>query len=278
MTPLLASGRSAPLRVVAVASGKGGVGKTNLTANLAVALGREGKRVCLLDADLGLANVDVLFGLSPRLSLLDVLRGDRTLADVVVEGPAGVRIVPAATGAEELTTLGPDERVRLLAEVDALADGLDVLLIDTAAGISANVLYFTAAAADALIVITPEPTALTDAYALMKVLSARHGRTEFLVLVNMAAGAADAEAAFGRLARVAERFLRVRVEYQGHVPWDDAVPRAIRAQQPVVLRAPRTPASLAITHLARRLVTRPATAPTGGAQFFFRHLLEEATS
>jgi flagellar biosynthesis protein FlhG len=265
------------LRVIAVASGKGGVGKTNLTANLAVALGREGKRVCLLDADLGLANVDVLFGLSPRLSLLDVLRGEHSLAEVVVQGPAGVRIVPAATGAHELTTLGPDDRARLLAEIDQLG-GLDVLLIDTAAGISPNVLYFTAAAADALIVITPEPTALTDAYALVKILSARHGRREFLVTVNMAAGAPDAEAAFVRLARVAERFLRVRLEYQGYVPWDDAVPRAIRSQEPVVVGVPHAPASLAIAELARRLVSRPATAPTGGLQFFFQQLLEEAAS
>jgi flagellar biosynthesis protein FlhG len=266
------------LRVMAVASGKGGVGKTDLTANLAVALGREGNRVCLLDADLGLANVDVLFGLSPRLSLLDVLRGDHALAEVVVQGPAGVRIVPAATGAHELTTLGPDDRARLLAEIDQLAGGLDVLLIDTAAGISPNVLYFTAAAADVLIVITPEPTALTDAYALMKILSARHGRREFLVTVNMAAGAPDAEAAFARLARVAERFLSVRLEYQGYVPWDDAVPRAIRSQEPVVVGAPHTPASLAIAELARRLASRPATAPTGGLQFFFQQLLEEAAS
>jgi len=266
------------MKVVAVASGKGGVGKTNLTANLAVALGREGKRVCLLDADLGLANVDVLFGLSPRLSLLDVLRGEHSLAEVVLQGPAGVRIVPAATGAHELTTLGPDDRARLLAEIDQLAGGLDVLLIDTAAGISPNVLYFTAAAADALIVITPEPTALTDAYALVKILSVRHGRREFLVTVNMAAGASDAEAAFARLARVAERFLRVRLEYQGYVPWDDAVPRAIRSQEPVVVGAPYAPASLAIAELARRLVSRPATAPTGGLQFFFQQLLEEAAS
>jgi flagellar biosynthesis protein FlhG len=268
--------RDLPLRVVAVSSGKGGVGKTNLTANLAVALGREGLRVCLLDADLGLANVDVVFGLSPRLSLLDVLHGAHSLADVVVDGPAGIRIIPAASGVEALTALSPAERLRLLDEVDGLSDAVDVLLVDTAAGISQNVLYFTAAATDALIVITPEPTALTDAYALMKVLAARHGRREFLVAVNMATGASDAEAAFKRLARVAERFLGVRVEYQGYVPYDDAVPRAVRTQVPVVVGAPHTPASLAFADLARRLAGRPATGPTGGVQFFFRQLLQEA--
>jgi len=267
-----------PLRVIAVASGKGGVGKTNVTANVAVALARLGERVCVLDGDLGLGNLDVLLGLTPRLSLLHVLRGERRLAEVIIDGPAGVRIIPAASGAEELTALAPAERLRLLDEVDALDASLDVLLVDTAAGISSNVLHFTAAAADALVVMTPEPTALTDAYALMKVLASRYGRREFLLTVNMAAGAADAEAAFARLARVAERFLRVRLEYQGYVPYDAAVPRAVREQHPVLLAAPGAPASLALADLARRLTRRPPSAPTGGVQFFFRRLLGDGRS
>src|SRR5262249_33674675 len=193
-------------------------------------------------------------------------------------GAGGIGIIGAASGVEELTALDGADRLRLLGEIEALDPDPDVLLVDTAAGVSSNVLYFTAAAADALIVITPEPTALTDAYALMKILSSRHGRREFLVTVNMAAGAPDAEAAFARLARVAERFLRVRLEYQGYVPWDDAVPRAIRSQEPVVVGAPHPPASRAIADLARRLASRPATAPTGGLQFFFQQLLEEAAS
>jgi flagellar biosynthesis protein FlhG len=266
---------AAPLRVIAVASGKGGVGKTNVTANLAVGLARRGLRVCVLDADLGLANLDVLLGLAPELSLLHVLRGERSLTEVVVEGPGGIRIIPAASGVETLTALGPAERLRLLDEVETLDGSLDVLLVDTAAGISGNVLYFTAAAADILVVITPEPTALTDAYALVKVLAARYGRRDFLVAVNMAAGAADAAAAFTRLARVAERFLPVRLEYQGYIPYDDAVPRAVHRQLPVVLGAPHTPASLALLQLAQRLATRGPATPSGGVQFFFRRLLAD---
>jgi flagellar biosynthesis protein FlhG len=276
--PAAALAASAPPRVIAVASGKGGVGKTNVTANVAVALARQGERVCVLDADLGLANIDVLFGLSPPESLLHVLRGERRLADVIVEGPGGVRIIPAASGVEELTALAPGDRLRLLDEVDALDETLDVLLVDVAAGISANVLHFAAAAADVMVVITPEPTALTDAYALMKVLAARYGRREFLIAVNMAAGAVDAEAAFARLARVAERFLRVRLEYHGYVPYDDAVPRAVRQQLPVLLAAPGAPASLAFARLAQRLAQRPPSAPTGGLPFFFRSLLVEGRS
>jgi len=275
LNPRLASSPARAPHVIAIASGKGGVGKTNLTANLAVALAGRGLRVCVLDADLGLANLDVLYGLSPERSLRDVVRGECGLSDVVVEGPGGVRVIPAASGFEELTRLGADEQLRLLAEVDGLEDSVDMLLVDTAAGISANVLYFTAAATDALIVITPEPTSLTDAYALVKVLATRYGRRDFLVTVNMAAGEADAEAAFRRLARVAERFLRVRLEYQGYVPYDDALPRAVRHQHPVVLAAPRSPASQALAALAGRLAVRPAAGPTGGVQFFFRRLVGE---
>ena len=263
------------LRIVAVASGKGGVGKTNVAANLAVAFARLGQRVCVLDADLGLANLDVLLGLSSETSLLHVLRGERRLAEVMVEGPEGIRIIPAASGFEEMTALGAEDRLRLVQEVEALDGTIDVLLIDTAAGISSNVLYFAAAAADVLLVITPEPTSLTDAYALVKVLSTSYGRSDFLVTVNMAAGAADAEAAFKRLARVTERFLRVRLEYQGYVPYDDAVSRAVRSQSPVLVAAPSTPASLGFSELARRIGSRRPSAPTGGVQFFFNRLLGE---
>lgn len=266
---------SAPLRVVAVASGKGGVGKTSLAANLAVSLAKRGLRVCVLDADLGLANLDVVLGLSPARSLLHVLRGEARLDEVIVEGPAGIRVVPAASGFLELTALAPEQQFALLTQVDALEDSLDVLLIDVGAGITPQVLFFAAAAAETLVVLTPEPTALTDAYALIKLLATRHGRQDFLVVVNMAVSVADADAAFRRLQRVTERFLRVRLEYEGFIPADDAVSRAVRHQQPVVLEAPGTPASMAIARIAQRLAARPPAAPSGGLQFFFRRLVAE---
>lgn len=266
---------NAPLRAVAVASGKGGVGKTSLAANLAVSLAKRGLRVCVLDADLGLANLDVVLGLSPARSLLHVVRGEARLDEVIVEGPAGIRVVPAASGFLELTALAPEQQLALLSEVDALEDSLDVLLVDVGAGITPNVLFFAAAAAETMIVLTPEPTALTDAYALIKLLATRHGRQEFLVVVNMAVSVADADAAFRRLQRVTERFLRVRLEYAGFVPSDDAVSRAVRRQQPVVLEAPGTPASMAIARIAQRLAARPPAAPSGGVQFFFRRLVAE---
>lgn len=266
---------SASVRVIAVASGKGGVGKTNLTANLAVTLAERGLRVWVLDADLGLANLDVVYGVRPAHTLEHVLRGERRLAEAVVEGPAGVRLVPAARGTAELTALTPAEQLAVLDEVDALDGEIDVLLIDVAPGISSNVLYFAAAAGETVIVTTPEPTALADAYALMKVLHARWERHEFPVLVNMAANADDAAVAFDRLVRVAARFLPVRLELAGWVPYDGAVPRAVRAQTPVVLAAPDAPASRAIAAVADRLVTATGPRPTGGLQFFFRRLIVE---
>lgn len=275
MTGIRFESKAAATRVIALASGKGGVGKTSLAVNLAVAMARADHRVALLDADLGLANVDVLLGLAPHESVLQVLRGDRRLADVVVEGPAGIQIIPAASGMAELTTLTAAQQLALLDEVDAFASQVDVLLVDTAAGISPTALYFAAAAAETLIVTTPEPTALADAYAVIKLLATRHARQRFAVVVNMAHHRADAEMAFGRLARVAARFLRVELEFGGFVPLDDAVRYAVRRQEPVVTMAPTAPAATAITQLARRLVARPRAAASGGMQFFFRQLVEE---
>jgi len=262
------------VRVVAVASGKGGVGKTNVTANLAVTLARRGTRVWVLDADLGLANVDLVYGVRPAHTIEAVLRGERRLSEVVVDGPAGVRLVAAASGTAELTALSPAQQLCILDEVDALDGELDVLLIDVAAGISSNVLYFAAAASETLVVTTPEPTAVADAYALIKTLATRWERRTFPVLVNMAASAADAEATFARLAAVAQRFLSVRLDFVGWVPFDDVVPRAVRAHTPFVLAAPGAPASHAIAALADRLGRKADATITGGLQFFFRRLVE----
>ena len=262
------------VRVVAVASGKGGVGKTNVTANLAVTLARRGTRVWVLDADLGLANVDLVYGVRPAHTIEAVLRGERRLSEVVVDGPAGVRLVAAASGTAELTALSPAQQLCILDEVDALDGELDVLLIDVAAGISSNVLYFAAAASETLVVTTPEPTAVADAYALIKTLATRWERRTFPVLVTRAANAADAETTFSRLASVAQRFLSVRLDFAGWVPFDDAVPRAVRAHTPFVLASPGAPAAHAIAALADRLGRHADPAVTGGLQFFFRRLVE----
>jgi flagellar biosynthesis protein FlhG len=229
----------------------------------------------VLDADLGLATVDLVYGVRPAHTLEHVLRGERSLADVVTLGPAGVRLVAAASGVAELTALSPGQQLRVLDEVDALDGELDVLLIDVAPGISSNVLYFAAAATETLIVTTPEPAAVADAYALVKVLSTRWGRHEFPVLVNMASDGGEADATFERLASVAREFLAVRLASIGCVPFDVAVPRAARAQTPFVLAAPDAPATRAIAAVAERLAVASHAETTGGLQFFFRRLLVE---
>jgi flagellar biosynthesis protein FlhG len=269
-----ARGSDAGMQVIAVASGKGGVGKTNVVANLAIALQRRGKRVVVIDADLGLANLDTLLGLNPHATLRQVLRGECSIKDVLVDGPAGIRIVPASSGYEDLTQLSDGQRLTLLEQVDSLDGDFDVLLIDTGAGISNNVTFFATAAQETLVVVTPEPTALTDAYALIKVLATRYAEDSFAVLVNMTRSEFEARKTFTQLTRVTERFLQVSLRYAGHVPWDSEVPEAVRRQQAVIDMAPATPATRAIDGLAERICAAPAQARAkGGLQFFFRRLL-----
>ncbi|MBI3805813.1 MAG: MinD/ParA family protein [Nitrospirae bacterium] len=258
-------------RVMAVTSGKGGVGKTNVVANLAIALSRLGQRVLILDADLGLGNIDVLFGIIPPYTLEHVLRGQKSVSEVMTRGPEGIWILPTSSGMEDLTQLTSEQKLILLSELDRLEQEIDVFLIDTATGISSNVTYFNTVAQEIVVVTTPEPTSLTDAYALMKVLSRQHGEKRFNLLVNMANNEQEATDLFRKLSRVADQFLGVAVEYIGSIPHDAYLPMAVCQQKAVVERYPNARSSLRFRELAREVIQRPVSElPKGNVQFLWK--------
>jgi len=258
-----------PVQVIAVSSGKGGVGKTNIVANIAVAGAKQGSRVMIMDADLALGNLDVLLGLTPAYSLEDVIAGRQTLEEIVVVGPAGVQILPATSGAQDLTALSRDQQLHLQTQFLNLATPPELLLIDCAAGISANVLYFSLVAHEVLVVVTPEPTSLTDAYALIKVLSTRYRQKRFRILINMAKQVREAKDVFRKLSKVTDRFLSLSLDFAGWVPLDDRLPMAVCQQQAVVEAFPKASSSRALSDLVATLQGWRSEHPMdGGLQLF----------
>jgi len=263
------------IRVLSVTSGKGGVGKSNVVSNLAIALAMQGKKVLIIDADLGLGNLDVLLGLSPVYNLNHVLNGEKGLIDILIEGPAGIKIIPAGSGIQELTSLGQHEKLKLLDELDMLEEQFDFMIVDTEAGISENVTYFTVAAQEIIVVVTPEPTSITDVYALIKLLATRYSEHHFKVLVNMAKDSEDALEVFRKLANVAGRFLDISLDYLGCVVKDEKVIEAVKRQRAVSDLFPDSEAAGCFTTLAKRVIENTRqTRIKGNIQFFFRRVLE----
>jgi len=244
-------------RTIAIASGKGGVGKSNLAANLAVALGERGARVLLLDADLAQASLDLLLGLHPRFDLQHVLQGDKTLEEILVEGPKGVRLIPASSGEPELADLDDYRREVLLRGLGLLDPDADLILMDVASGVSRTVTSFCRAADDVLIVTTPEMPAFSDAYALIKLLQQRGLPQPPSLLVSMAGTAEEADETAHRIRLVARRFLRLEVDSWGWVPFDPAIARAVHLQEPVLTAFPQSAAAIAYRALAEQLWESP---------------------
>ena len=252
-------------RMISISSGKGGVGKTSLSVNLAVALAELGRRTVLVDADLGLANADVLCGMSPARRLDALLaEGARTLAEIAVDAPGGFRLVPGAVGADRVADLGPAGRGRLLEALSELERSADVVVVDTAAGLGRGVTSFMRAADLAVIVVTPEPTSIADAYALIKSAARDQGDmgatggelVSPALVVNQARDAAEAQKVHARLDAVCAKFLGLRLELLGAVAHDPALPEAVRARRPVMLQAPRARCCRDCRDLALTLVRR----------------------
>jgi flagellar biosynthesis protein FlhG len=264
-----------PLRVISVTSGKGGVGKSTVAVNLGLALVRRGLKVLLIDADLGLGNLDILLGLTPRFTIQDALALQCPLADVIVDGPGGLRILPASSGIPELAMLDESQKLYLLNEMDHYREDVDVVLIDTGAGISHNVLFFNLGARERILVVNNQPPAIADVYALIKILVSQHGEKNFKLLVNGLGHEREAELVYRTLLRVTERFLgrEIALDYLGFIPYDEAVPQAVIRQQPVLVLYPEAPASRSFVVIAQTLWESPPRGIDGNIKFFWRRLL-----
>jgi len=262
-------------RVLAVTSGKGGVGKTAVVANIAILLAGMNKRILIIDADLGLANIDVVFGLTPTKNLNHFFSEEMELDAILVDGPSGIKILPAGSGVQRFTRLDSRQKMRLLDALDTMHNNFDMVLIDTEAGISENVTYFATAAQEILVVTTPEPTAITDAYALMKLLSSQYHEKQFKLIVNCVRSEHEAMEVFRKLTMVADRYLDISIDYLGSIPMESQMVDAIRKQQPIVEMNPNLKISLAFDALAGTIAYEPQhMEPKGSIQFFWKRLLD----
>lgn len=265
-------------RVIAITAGKGGVGKSNIAVNLAIALAQQTQRVMLLDASLGLANIDVLLGLTPRYDIADVIAGRCTLKDTLLKGPAGIEIIPAATGQKALTELQALSHSGLVHAFNEFNHDLHTLIIDTAAGISSTVIDFTRAAHEVIVVVCNEPTSITDAYALIKVLSQDFGVNRFHVLSNRVETAAEGRELFAKVNAITENFLDVVLNYLGAIPEDACLKEAVKAQAAVVTQHPESPATRAFQQIAAKIQTWPREREIpAGETFFLEQYLQQTT-
>jgi len=266
--------RGSKARVIAITSGKGGVGKTSIVGNLGYALTKLGKEVLILDADMGLGNLDVLLGLAPRYNLSHVITGEKAIDEILVEGPGKMKILPASSGIQELTHLTKDQKIQILSQLDLLINRVDFLLIDTAAGISSNVMDFNATAQEVVVVVSPEPTSITDAYALMKVLSLKYLGKSCKLMVNMVSRPEEGREVFRQLQLVTDRFLDINIEYLGYVLFDGKVTKGVKNQKIVSELYPDTLASRCFTDISRKISSMsPLNLPKGGSNLFWRHLV-----
>lgn len=267
-----------PVRVIAVTSGKGGVGKTNLSVNVGVALAEMGRRVALLDADMGLANVDILLGISPQYNLSHVLSGEKTLDEIMIEGAPGLQVIPASSGIQHMSDLSTIEQAGVIRAFSDINKDLDVLIVDTAAGISPSVVNFARACQEIVVVVCDEPTSLTDAYAFIKLLNRDYGISHFQVVTNMVQSVQQGQALFNKLSKVTDQYLDVTLSFVGSVPFDEYLRKSVQKQTPVTKAYPRSKASLAVKNIARKIDSWPLKSQAGGyLEFFVERMIQYST-
>lgn len=261
-------------QVISVTSGKGGVGKTSLVVNMAIRLSNMGKKVLILDADLGLANVDVMLGLTPRYNINHLLEGQCSLEEIILPGPCGINIIPASSGIQELSDLSPQQQMALINALDYYESEMDYMFVDTGAGISRNVMYFNAAAQRILVVATPEPTSITDAYALIKILNKKYGITRFSLVINNVRSKVEGDEVAKKLSLVCERFLGdVVLDMLGSIPHDSHIPECIKEQRAFVDMYPTGNTTVRLDSVVKRLEKSSNSHGNGNLQFFLRRIL-----
>jgi flagellar biosynthesis protein FlhG len=262
-------------RVIAITSGKGGVGKTNIAANFAYILSMMGESILLIDADTGLANIDILLGITPQYNLGHVLHGEKSLSEVIIQGPGGIKILPSASGIQEMAELSKGQKLTLLDAINDLNERLDFVFIDTGAGIAGNVMYFNMAAKEIIVVVSSEPTSLTDAYALIKVLYQGYSEKRFMILVNMVKSSNEALSVFRKLSNATDHFLNLSVEYLGYVPCDNSVSEAVKKQHLLADIFPSSKATRCLFSIAKKLCQeRPGPYENGTMKFFSKAIVD----
>ena len=264
--PVKKMGSKPSARVIAITSGKGGVGKTNVTTNLGIALAAQGSRVCIFDADTNLANINILLGITPEFTLEHFLNGEKSINEILANGPRGIKIIPAASGIASFAALDQDKRDKLINALTELENQYDYLLIDTAAGIGEDVLSFIQSAQHTILIISPEPTSLTDAFALLKTLKRNGYLHPIYVMVNMVMDYSNSMEVYSRFEMAVEKYLHLKVHYAGYISLDESVISAVRLQQPVIIQKPESPASKCFYSLATGLKRRFSSA-TGNYSF-----------
>lgn len=273
------------VKIITVSSGKGGVGKTNTSVNLAIQLKRLGQRVVILDADFGLANVEVLFGIAPKYDLSDIIFNNKCLKEIMTRGPLGIEFISGGSGIQELTSLSEQQLEQMVIKLSELDYLTDVIIVDTGAGISNSVLKFLEASDEVIIVTTPEPTSITDSYALLKTLKRTNhfsGNTKVInIVTNRVKNKKEGEMIFNKLNRVSERFLDIKISYLGYVPQDKNMYRAVVQQKPVSILYPSSSASLAINNIAKRIISdnysynKQEKKEDGGMSSFLKKILKK---